>query len=52
MTTQKFIAKQHVKYYWKVLTNSVRQDTTDVISSTDTSDSFWEFEQTPREIVG
>ena len=53
MSTAKFITKQHVKYYWKVMKGNVRQDTTDVRDTTDLieqshADGFWQYEQTPR----
>jgi hypothetical protein len=47
MSTAKFITKQHVKYYWKVMKGSGREDTTDVREQSQ-ADSFWQYEQTPR----
>lgn len=47
MSTGRFIAKQQVKYYWKVVTWPSRDDTTD---QPDETDSFWQYEQTPRSI--
>lgn len=49
MSTNRFIAKQHVKYYWKVMKGSVREDTTDVRPSQ--LDGFWQYEKTPRAIT-
>lgn len=49
MSTQAFIAKQHVKYYWKVMKGGVREDTTDVNATG--QEEFWQYEQTPRPIA-
>lgn len=49
MSTNTFIAKQHVKYYWKVMKGGVRDDTTDVTDQS--QEEFWQYEQTPRAVV-
>lgn len=50
MTTSRFIAKQHVKYYWKVVTHGPRTDTVTDHDVESLADSFWQYEQTPRVI--
>jgi hypothetical protein len=52
MKSQQFLAKQRVKYYWKALKHTTRLDNTTFNDDGEesTTDSFWEYEQTPRSI--
>ena len=50
MNTQRFIARQQVKYYWKVITNNPRSTVVDA-PTTGQIEPFMHYEKTPRVIV-
>lgn len=49
MTTGQFIARQHVKYYWKVVTSSeTRFDDNEL--DMESKEAFWQYEPLQRDI--
>lgn len=51
MNKQQFIAKQTVKYYWKAIRQTATWKDKRLKGLDDTSDAYWEYEQTPRVTV-